>query len=72
MKFIPSRRDHFYHHDLLYDTTNVPNSASDVEENDDTEVKVQHKYIIRVNNHTIGDKVVDSSSVEEDSNTVEA
>ena len=44
--------------DLLDDATNVPNTASDIEEEEDTEVEVEHKYIIKVNDDTIDNNVV--------------
>ena len=39
--------------DKVDNTTNVPNTAPDMEENADTEVDVEHKYIIEVNDDTI-------------------
>ena len=45
--------------DLLEDATNVPNTASDIEEEEDTEVEVEHKYIIKVKDDTIDNNVAD-------------
>ena len=60
--------------DLLDDATNVPNTASDIEE-EDTEVEVEQKYIIKVKDDTIDNNVVcdDGGSFKgsfKDSNTV--
>ena len=38
--------------DLLDNTTNVPNTASDIEEVEDRKVEVEHKYIIQINDDT--------------------
>ena len=58
--------------DKVDDATNVPNTAPDMEENADTEVDVEHKYIIEVNDDTIdNNKVQDDGSIK-DSNTVQA
>ena len=54
--------------DLLDDATNVPNTASDIEEEEDTEVEVEHKYIIEVKDDTIDDGGFKGSF--KDSNTV--
>ena len=61
--------------DKVDDATNVPNTAPDMEENADTEVDVEHKYIIKVNDDTIdNNKVQDDGSIKvgsfKDSNTV--
>ena len=58
--------------DKVDDTTNVPITASDIEE-----VEVEHKYIIEVNDDTIdNNKVQDDGSIKvgsfKDSNTVQA
>ena len=58
--------------DLLDDATNVPNTASDIEEEEDTEVEVEHKYIIKVNDDTIDNNVVGDDGGFKDSNTVQA
>ena len=44
--------------DLLDDATNVPNTASDIEE-EDTEVVVEQKYIIK-------DDTIDNNEVRDD------
>ena len=61
--------------DTLDDSTVVPNTTPDMEENADTEVDVEHKYIIEVNDDTIdNNKVQDDGSIKigsfKDSNTV--
>ena len=61
--------------DKIDNATNVPNTAPDMEENADTEVDVEHKYIIKVNDDTIdNNKVQDDGSIKvgsfKDSNTV--
>ena len=57
--------------DKVDDATNVPNTAPDMEENADTEVDVEHKYIIEVNDDTIdNNKVQDDGSIK-NSNTVQ-
>ena len=43
--------------DILDDATNAPNTASDIEE-EDTEVVVEQKYIIRVKDDTIDNNEV--------------
>ena len=50
--------------------TNVPNTASDIEEEEDTKVEVEHKYIIQVNDDTSDNNVVDDDGGFKDSNTV--
>ena len=56
--------------DKVDDATNVPNIAPDMEENADTEVDVEQKYIIEVNDNTIdNNKVQDDGSIK-DSNAV--
>ncbi len=58
--------------DKVDNATNVPNTAPDMEENADTEVDVEHKYIIEVDDDTIDkNKVQDDGSIK-DSNTVQA
>ena len=44
--------------DKVDDATNVPNTAPDMEENADTEVDVEHKYIIKVNDDAIDNNMV--------------
>ena len=39
--------------DKLDDSTDVPNTTPDMEENVDTEVDVECKYILEVNNDTL-------------------
>ena len=61
--------------DKLDDATVVPNTTPDMEENADTEVDVEHKYIIEVNDDAIeNNKVQDDGSIKvgsfKDSNTV--
>ena len=52
--------------DKLDDTTNVPNTAPDMEENPDTKVDVEHKYIIEVNDDTIdNNKVQDNGCIKD-------
>ena len=57
------------------DATNAPNTASDIEE-EDNKVVVEHKYIIRakddtIDNNEVRDEVVDKKSGSfKDSNTV--
>ena len=50
--------------------TNVPNTASDIEEEEDTKVKVEHKYIIQVNVDMIDNNVVNDNGSFKDSNTI--
>ena len=61
--------------DKLDDATVVPNTTPDMEENADTEVDVECKYILEVNDDTIDNiKVQDDGSIKvgsfKDSNTV--
>ena len=56
--------------DKVDDSTNVPNTASDIEEEEDTKVEVEHKYIIQVNDNTSDNNVVDDNGGFRDSNTV--
>ena len=61
--------------DKLDNSTDVPNTIPDMEENADIEVDVEHKYIIEVNDDTIdNNKVQDNGSIKvgsfKDSNTV--
>ena len=61
--------------DKLDNSTDVPNTTLDMEENVDTEVDVEHKYILKVNDDTIDNiKVQDNGSIKvgsfKDSNTV--
>ena len=61
--------------DKLDDATVVPNTTPDMEENADTEVDVEHKYIIVVNDDTTdNNKVQDDGNIKvgsfKDSNTV--
>ena len=52
------------------DTTNVPNSASEIEEEEDTKVVVEHKYIIKVKDDTIDNNMVNDNGGFKDSITV--
>ena len=60
--------------DKVDDTTNVPNTAPDMEENADTEVDVERKYIIVVNDDTTDNNEVHDDGIikvaSKDSNTV--
>ena len=61
--------------DKLDDSSGVPNTTPDMEENADTEVDVEHKYIIIVNADTTDNKEVqDDGNINvgsfKDSNTV--
>ena len=61
--------------DKLDNSTDVPNTTPDMEENADTEEDVEHKYILEVNDDTIDNiKVQDNGSMKvgsfKDSNTV--
>ena len=49
--------------DKLDDSTDVPNTTPDMEENADTEVDVEHKYIIIVNDDT-----TDNNEFQDDGN----
>ena len=49
---------------------NVPNTASEIEEEEDAKVVVEHKYIIKVKDDTIDNNVVDDNGGFKDSNTV--
>ena len=53
--------------DKLDDSTVVPNTTPDMEENVDTEVDVERKYILKVNDDTLDNIKVGSFK---DSNTV--
>ena len=53
--------------DKLDDSTDVPNTTPDMEENVDTEVDLEHNYILEVNDDTLDNIKVDSLK---DSNTV--
>ena len=53
--------------DKLDDSTDVPNTTPDMEENADTEVDVERKYILEVNDDTLDNINVSSFK---DSNTV--
>ena len=53
--------------DKLDDSMDVPNTTPDMEENVDTEVGVEHKYILEVNDDTLDNIKVGSFK---DSNTV--
>ena len=55
--------------DKLDDSTDVPNTTPDMEENVDTEVDVECKYILKVNDDTLDNIKVGSLK---DLNTVEA
>ena len=61
--------------DKLDNSTDVPNTTPDMEENADTEVDVEHKYIIIVNDDTTdNNEVQDNGNIKvgsfKDSNTV--
>ena len=56
--------------DKLDNSTVVPNTTPDMEENADTEVDVEHKYIIEVNDDTIDNNKVQDDGDFKDSNTV--
>ena len=58
--------------DKNYNATNVPNTASEIEEEEDTKVIVEHKYIMEVKDDTINDNVVNDDGGFKDSNTVQA
>ena len=60
--------------DKLDDATVIPNTTPDMEENADTEVDVEHKYIIVVNDDTKDNNEVHDKGIikvaSKDSNTV--
>ena len=51
-------------------TTNVPKTALEIEEEEDAIVKVEHKYIIQVNDDTSDNNMVDDDGGFKDSNSV--
>ena len=60
--------------DKLDNSTDVSNTTPDMEENADTEVDVEHKYIIVVNDTTDNNKVQEDGNIKvgsfKDSNIV--
>ena len=55
--------------DILDDTTSVPTTAPD-KENEDRDVELEHKYIIQVEDDTIDNNEVRDNGCIKDSNTV--
>ena len=56
--------------DKVDDTTNVPTTARDMEENEDRDVELEHKYIIQVKDDTLDNNEVQDDGGFKDSNTV--
>ena len=56
--------------DKVDDTTNVPTTAPDMEENEDRDVKLEHKYIIQVKDDTLDNHEVQDDGSIKDSNIV--
>ena len=56
--------------DKVDDTTNVPTTAQDMEENEDRDVELEQKYIIQVKDDTLNNHEVWDDGSFKDSNTV--
>ena len=56
--------------DLLDNAANVPTTTSYMEENEDRDIELEHKYIIQVNDDTSDNNMVDDNGGFKDSNTV--
>ena len=56
--------------DKVDDTTNVPTTAPDMEENEDRDVELEQKYIIPVKDDTLDNNKVWDDGGFKDSNTV--
>ena len=54
--------------DKVDDTTNVPTTAPDMEENEDRDVELEQKYIIQVKDNTLDNHKVQEDGSIKDSN----
>ena len=58
--------------DKVDDTTNVPTTVPDMEQNEDRDVELEQKYIIQVKDDTLDNNEFQDNGDFKDSNTVQA